>query len=183
MQQKVITAEETTRYLEEVKQAEIEAQIAQEKATELARQAKELQEQEAADAVKRAEEARVAQIEAEKKAAILKKAQEEEAARKAAAAKKAEQEAIARLAAEEKRIAQSCTSTQCYHEGKCRNKPNHALCAPNDDDNAWICTDGYVDTGRACISKTEYDSLTAQATAPKKKAGVLKQRYFNPYNE
>ncbi len=57
------------------------------------------------------------------------------------------------------------------------------MCAPDDPDNAWVCTAGYVDTGKACITQAEHTKKSAQATAPKKKAGVLKQRYFNPYND
>lgn len=200
-EQKIISAEETAEYLQELKQAEKEAEIAKKKAEELQRQAEEAQklaemkeEKERVEAKKlaaeKAEQARLAQIEAEKKAQLLKEAQAAEQKRweeeKKRQQERAEEQTRLAQQEEEKRLADlaaSCGTNKCYHEGKCRSKPEHALCAPNDDDNARTCKQWFVDTGRSCISQQEQDKKVAQATAPKKKAWVLKQRYFNPYKE
>jgi membrane protein involved in colicin uptake len=143
-EQIVITAEQTQQHLELLIQAEKESAIAQAKAEELAKEAElarieaeeqaEIAEEEAArlakeNAERTAEAARLAKVDAEKKAAILVKAEAEDKQRR-----------IAQLEAEERAVAESCSDTQCYHEGKCRSKPNDAICAPTDPDNAWVCT-------------------------------------------
>lgn len=169
-EQIVISAEETTKRLQEIELAKVEAEQARKRAEELEKKAqeaaiaaaqKEAEEARIAkiEAEKKAEEARIAKIEAEKKAEILAKAEEKERERK-------RQEQAARA----KQLAESCNANQCYHEGKCRSKPAHAVCAPGDDDNAWTCESGYVDTGRACITKEQHTTQRSQATAPKKKA-------------
>lgn len=186
-EQIVITAEQTQQHLELLIQAEKESAIAQAKAEELAKEAElarieaeeqaEIAEEEAArlakeNAERTAEAARLAKVDAEKKAAILVKAEAEDKQRR-----------IAQLEAEERAVAESCSDTQCYHEGKCRSKPNDAICAPTDPDNAWVCTAWFIDTWNACISEAAHVERTAQATAPKKDQDVLKQWYFNPYND
>ena len=180
-EQVVISAEESAKRLQQLDLAKIEAKQAAIKAEELEEQAKqaaaevkiqeENQKTEAArvariEAEKKAEAARLAKIDSEKKAKILAQAEEKEVARKAAA------------------VEELCGEDQCYHEGKCRSKPTNARCAPVEDgDNAWLCKDGYVDTGRACISSAAHTEKVAQATAPKKGQDVLTQRYFNPYKQ
>jgi len=186
-EQIVITAEQTQQHLQALIQAEKESAIANAKAKELAKEAelarieaeKQAAEAEAEaarlaqiEAEEKAEAARLAQIEAEEKAAILLKAEQEEAQRR-----------IAQQAAEERAVAQSCGESQCYHEGKCWSRPNNSICAPSDPDNARTCVAWFIDTWSTCISEDEHIKKTAQATAPKKSQDVLRQWYFNPYND
>lgn len=192
--QVIITAEDTKKHLEALVQAEKEAAISQAKAEETARLAEEARiaaeeakvladkEQKAAEqeasriaaeaAAKTAETARLAQEEAVRKAEILEKAEAEE--------RKRQQEW---LIAQERAIAESCSDAQCYHEWKCWSKPENSVCAPTDPDNAWTCNAWFIDTWKLCISEQQHIERTAQATAPKKTQWVLKQRYFNPYND
>jgi hypothetical protein len=189
--QVVITAEESQKRLEELVQAKKEAEIAAVKAKELAEQAeaarlaqieaaKTQQAEEARlaqiEVEKQAEAARLAQIESEKKAEILAKAEAEDQARKKTEAAAAEQQRL-------QDIASSCGTDKCYHEGKCWTKPENAVCAPTDPHNARICSEGFIDTGKTCISKTAHEQRTAQATGPKQHLDVLNQWYFNPYND
>ena len=76
-----------------------------------------------------------------------------------------------------------CNANQCYHEGECWALPENATCAPQDPDNAWTCLDGYVDTGRECISNQAHQQKVAQASLPKRSDEILEQWYFNPYND
>lgn len=50
-----------------------------------------------------------------------------------------------------------CGQNECLHKNKCFPKPASAICAPQDTNNAWVCEDGYTDTGRSCIADAVYE--------------------------
>lgn len=193
-EQIIISPEQTAQHLEQLEQAKKEAELARKKAEELAKQAQEAaaeakrqaEEAQKQEEDRKAEEARRAQEEAERKAEEARKAQEE-AERKAAILRKAEEEDRQRREQEklqqQKDLAASCAAQdKCYHDMKCWTKPAHAVCSPEDPDNAWLCEEWYIDTWRSCITKNDHNKRTATATAPKKSSWALKQRYFNPYD-
>jgi len=185
-QQKIVSAEETAKYLQQLEQAKKESQEAEKKARELERQAEEARKEaeKQAKLKQKAEKQKAEKIAAEKaKQAAKARA---EAKRKKKILQKAEQDQKARKKQEKKSltdIASQCSSSQCYHQGKCRTKPSQAVCAPNDPDNAWVCKKWFIDTWRSCITPQEQKKKIAKATAPKKSGKVLKQWYFNPYKK
>jgi surface antigen len=72
-----------------------------------------------------------------------------------------------------------CGTNQCLHDGSCRTKPAHAVCAPADPINAWKCEAGYTDTGRSCVKQTTVQATTSKTAQKKVNSGVISQWYFN----
>lgn len=60
-----------------------------------------------------------------------------------------------------------CKANQCLYQGKCWSKPAQAVCSPQDPINAWVCKDGYIDTGKSCVKKSSAKATTTK-TAEKK---------------
>ncbi len=77
----------------------------------------------------------------------------------------------------------SCGENKCLHKGKCRSIPSNAYCTPDDNQNAWKCEEGYVDTRRSCVEEKKYEEQTSNRWTQPKKSGTIAQRYFNPYND
>ena len=52
------------------------------------------------------------------------------------------------------KVIKSCPSSQCLHKNKCFNKPSNSICAPHDNNNAWLCNSGYDEKNWKCIKDT-----------------------------
>jgi len=168
-EQTVITAEETQQHLNNLELAKLEAQQAAEEAKKQAEiqaaKAKEAQRQAEIAKTRKAQEAAAA---AQRAAAAAQQAAEQQAQRALDAAK-------AQAVAQEAQPIQ-CSSNQCAHKWRCWTPPTNAQCAPNDNNNAWVCKAWFTEYGNNCISS---DSAITQA--PTKSPTVLAQWYFNPH--
>lgn len=45
----------------------------------------------------------------------------------------------------------SCNTDQCYFDGKCIRRAVHSTCVADDPNNAWVCDEGYVESGNYCV--------------------------------
>jgi len=136
-QQQVITAEQTEKHLKNLTSQKEQAKVAQEEAQKAAeRNAQKQQEQ--TEAKKAAGAAAVAKAQAESEKINQLETQKQEEA------------------------GIVCDANQCLQDGKCWTRPENAYCSPEDPKNAWICKEGFTDTGKSCVPQE------AEKPAPKK---------------
>ncbi len=154
--QQIITAEQTEQHLKNLSSQKEQAKIAHEEAQKAAE--REAQDREQQQITKKANAAAaVAQAKAE-----AEKINQQEA-------KKQEEAGI------------TCEPDQCLHDGVCWNRPENAYCTPEDGENAWICKEGFTDTGKACVVQESEKSVQKKVPFNDKIWKIVKQRYFNPY--
>ena len=77
----------------------------------------------------------------------------------------------------------TCWSNKCLHKGKCRKLPANGVCAPQDEKNARVCNEWYVEARRSCVEKSVYKEQTKTRGTQPVKSWTINQRYFNPYND
>jgi LysM repeat protein len=77
----------------------------------------------------------------------------------------------------------TCGEDQCLYKGKCYKSPANASCAPEDEDNAWTCNDWYIESRRSCVEERVYEQNTASRWTMPVKSWTISQWYFNPYND
>lgn len=153
-EQQIITAEQTEAHLKNLNKQKEQAQVDREAAAKAAER----------EAQKRAEQALAAQ--------------------EAAAKAKAEAERITQLELQKQKEAGiECDVNQCLHDGNCWALPENAYCSPSDPKNAWICKEGFTDTGKACIPQEAEKPAAKKASQGTKAGNIVSQWYFNPYNE
>lgn len=116
-----------------------------------------------------------AQEEENKKSALEKERLQQEKIKKEEEIAKIKQQAPSTAPSKEN----ECKPNQCLHNGACRSKPANAVCADTDPKNAWVCQEGYIDTGRSCVKKGTVKAATSKTAQKKIKEWVISQWYFN----
>lgn len=142
-QQQVITAEQTEQHLKNLMSQKELAKIAHEEAQKAAeRNAQEQQKQQEAKKIADAAAAEKARVEAEK---------------------------ISKLEAQKQQEAGIvCDANQCLQDGTCWNRPDNAYCSPEDPKNAWICKEGFRDTGKDCVPQEAEKAVVKKASPTNK---------------
>ncbi len=155
--QQVITAEQTEQHLKNLMSQKELAKLAHEEAQKAAeRNAQEQQKQSEAKKNADAAAAEKARVEAEKINQLETKKQQEAGI--------------------------VCDANQCLHDGNCWSRPENAYCSPEDPKNAWICKEGFRDTGKECVAQEAEKPAVKKASPTNKIGTITKQRYFNPYD-
>jgi len=77
-----------------------------------------------------------------------------------------------------------CGSNKCFYKWKCRNLPANASCAESSVSEARTCKPWYKEYASQCVTNAIYEKKKeiekAEAITKPAKYGVVSQRYFNP---